>query len=75
MDVRAVAVKANIDKAITAIKEEANNGAFSVDFDKFNPAIPLPDFTPVTLKEEMHEEIQAAFTFTLKFDGNTVSWD
>ena len=71
MDVRAVAVKANIDNAVKAIKEVANNGAFSVDFDNYRPEL----LYPVTLKEEMHEEIQAAFTFTLKFDKNTVSWD
>ena len=75
MDVRAVAVKVNIDKAISAIKEVANNGGFKVDFRVYRPITEMPDFTPVTLKEEMHEEIQAAFTFTLKFDKNTVSWD
>jgi len=51
-------------KAIDVITKAAEKGAFSVDLGK----------NSITLTDEMHGDIQSAFTNELAFDGDVVSW-
>jgi hypothetical protein len=51
-------------KAIGAITKAAEKGAFSVDLGKES----------ITLTDEMHGDVQSAFTSKLTFDGDVVSW-
>ena len=51
-------------KAIDVITKAAEKGAFSVDLGK----------NSITLTDEMHNDVQSAFTCELVFDGDVVSW-
>jgi hypothetical protein len=74
MNVREIAIKANIDKTIDRIKKAANKGAFSVDLNNVGLDSMSEDYQPITLLEEMHEAIQAEFSYDLVFEGNVVKW-
>ena len=73
MELRETAVKVNVERAIEYITKAAKSGAFSVDFSK-EPELKGLGHQPIIITEEMHEEIQAAFTSKLTFDGDVVSW-
>ncbi|MCL1904365.1 MAG: hypothetical protein FWF94_08100 [Oscillospiraceae bacterium] len=73
MELRETAVKANIERVVNAITKAAKKGAFSVNLRKCEGFDALEN-PPITLNEEMHEAIQAAFTSKLTFDGDVVSW-